>query len=181
MKIFKSVQQILMGSICLAMLSSTQADTTSDTITGTMMSAEGESVGDIYITATHDGVLIRAELSGMEPGVHGFHLHETGSCDASDGFKSAGGHIAGDASHGLLSDQPTHPGDMPNIHVPESGNLTVEVVNTRISISPDDSERSALLDEDGAALLVHMDADDYQSGPAGDAGKRIACAEFLPN
>jgi Cu-Zn family superoxide dismutase len=31
------------------------------------------------------------------------------------------------------------------------------------------------LDADGAALVVHAQADDYRSDPAGNAGARIAC------
>jgi Cu-Zn family superoxide dismutase len=32
-----------------------------------------------------------------------------------------------------------------------------------------------VLDQDGAALVVHAKADDYRTDPAGDSGDRIAC------
>ena len=37
-----------------------------------------------------------------------------------------------------------------------------------------------LLDEDGAALVIHAGADDYESDPAGAAGDRVACAVLEP-
>jgi Cu-Zn family superoxide dismutase len=33
-----------------------------------------------------------------------------------------------------------------------------------------------LFDEDGSALVIHANADDYASQPSGAAGGRIACA-----
>ena len=35
---------------------------------------------------------------------------------------------------------------------------------------------AAVLDADGAALVVHARADDHATQPAGDSGDRIACA-----
>jgi Cu-Zn family superoxide dismutase len=65
---------------------------------------------------------------------------------------------------------------MPNIHVPADGKLNVEVLNVDVSLSDD----SALLDDDGAALVIHAGPDDYRSDPAGDAGARIACGVIAP-
>jgi Cu-Zn family superoxide dismutase len=60
---------------------------------------------------------------------------------------------------------------MPNLHVPEGGKLSVEILNTLVTL---DGER-ALLDDDGSALVIHAGPDDYTSDPAGHAGDRIAC------
>ena len=140
-----------------------------------LMSPDGESVGTATLMELPSGgVHIDAKLSGLPSGTHGFHLHETGACDGADGFKSAGGHLAGSREHGFLVEGGPHPGDMPNIHVPESGDLEIEVVNTAVSMSADGE--GALLDADGSALMVHSGADDYESQPSGDAGDRIACA-----
>jgi Cu-Zn family superoxide dismutase len=58
---------------------------------------------------------------------------------------------------------------MPNIYVPASGELTIEILNANLAVD------EILLDDDGAAIVVHAGPDDYQSDPAGDAGARIAC------
>ena len=34
---------------------------------------------------------------------------------------------------------------------------------------------NALLDADGAAIVVHAAADDYRTDPSGNSGARIAC------
>ena len=62
-----------------------------------------------------------------------------------------------------------HVGDMPNIHVPESGSLEIEVLNTLLKLD------ASLFDADGAAIVLHAGPDDYKSDPAGAAGGRIAC------
>jgi len=107
--------------------------------------------------------------------VHGFHIHETGACDASTGFKSANGHLAGDMKHGLVAGGP-HPGDLPNVHVHADGKLDVEFFHA----GPDFQDKSwfdavGLFDDDGSAMVMHGGADDYESQPSGAAGPRIAC------
>ncbi len=81
----------------------------------------------------------------------------------------AGGHFnpAG-TRHGIESAQGMHAGDMPNIHVPESGALEIEILNARLRLD------AALFDEDGAALAIHEEPDDRVSDPAGAAGPHTA-------
>jgi Cu-Zn family superoxide dismutase len=132
---------------------------------------DGKEVGKATLTDTPNGVLIRLDLGGVPAGDQAFHVHQTGKCEPPD-FKSAGGHFNPDGTkHGIMNPEGPHAGDMPNLHVPEGGKLTVEVLNTLVSL---DGER-ALLDDDGSALVIHAGPDDYTSDPAGHAGDRIAC------
>ncbi len=66
-----------------------------------------------------------------------------------------------------------HAGDMPNLHVPQSGDLSVEVVNTAITLEK--GKPNSVFDNDGSAIVIHAKADDYKSDPAGNSGDRIAC------
>ena len=66
-----------------------------------------------------------------------------------------------------------HAGDMPNLHVPQSGELAVQVVNAAITLVK--NQPNTVFDPDGSALVIHAGKDDYKSDPAGDAGARIAC------
>lgn len=162
----------LAGTMGLALAQSADT-TTTDTMTANLMNLDGESVGTVTFAATPSGMAhVTAELSGLEAGVRGFHVHEVGECDAAGGFESAGGHYAGDHEHGVVDGGP-HPGDFPNIHIPESGVLTVEYFTDRISVGSDGE--NPLADADGSAVMIHSGADDYTSQPAGDAGDRIAC------
>jgi superoxide dismutase, Cu-Zn family len=62
---------------------------------------------------------------------------------------------------------------MPNLHVPQDGDLSVEVLNREVTLEP--GKPNALFDADGSSLVIHAKADDYKSDPAGNAGDRIAC------
>ena len=79
------------------------------------------------LSQTPAGVLIACQVEGLPPGEHAFHIHAVGKCEPP--FTSAGGHFnPGDHKHGYLSGE-GHAGDMPNLHVPQDGNLSIEIVN----------------------------------------------------
>lgn len=137
------------------------------TATARMQNLEGQSVGQVQLQETPHGLIVTAELTGVPEGEHGFHIHATGECEPP--FQSAGGHFnPGDLQHGMENPQGLHAGDLPNIHVPASGDLTIEYFVMGLTLDQ-------VLDEDGAAMMVHAGADDYATDPAGDAGDRIAC------
>ena len=140
--------------------------------TATVSDTQGTELGQVTLTDTASGqVLVSIDLSGVAPGGHAIHLHETGDCSADD-FTSAGGHIAGDAEHGVLVENGPHPGDMPNVTVGDDGTLKTDVFLADLPI--DDMIR----DDDGAAFIMHAGQDDYTSQPSGDAGDRLACGAF---
>jgi Cu-Zn family superoxide dismutase len=132
--------------------------------------ASGRRVGDASLQQLANGVLMVADLTALTSGTHAIHLHETGQCVPP--FTSAGGHFnPTGATHGFRNPAGPHAGDLPNIHVPASGTLRVEIFASGLRLSGD----GGLLDQDGAAVVIHQFADDYSSDPAGAAGDRIAC------
>ena len=133
-----------------------------------MANAQGESVGEVTLVQTPNGTLLHARLTGLPAGAHAFHVHTVGKCEPP--FKSAGGHFnPGGHKHGLFAEGGMHAGDMPNIHVPDSGALEIEVLNAQLMLD------ASLFDDDGAAIVIHAGPDDYRTDPAGAAGPRIAC------
>lgn len=135
--------------------------------------ANGEDHGSAKLVQTPSGVLIQASLKGVPAGEHGFHIHAVGKCEPP--FTSAGGHFnPGGKKHGLMAADGPHAGDMPNIHVPASGELRIDVLNTLVTLEA--GKPNSLLGGDGTALMIHAKHDDHTSDPAGDAGPRIACA-----
>jgi superoxide dismutase, Cu-Zn family len=163
---------VLIGTVLLCAPRVQAADTAS----AVLKDADGKDVGRATLTDTPSGVLIRLDLTSAPAGDHAFHIHAVGKCEPPD-FKSAGPHFNPDKTkHGLENPEGPHAGDMPNIHVPADGTLSIEVLNVDVSLSGD----SALLDEDGSALVLHAGPDDYLTDPAGDAGARIACGVIAP-
>lgn len=142
------------------------------TASATLAGLDGQPHGQVTLSETVAGVLLTAELSGLPAGVLAFHIHAEGRCEPP--FQTAGGHFnpAG-AKHGLHGDGGPHAGDMPNLHVPESGQLKIEVLNTFVTLKS--GAPNSLLDGNGTSIMIHAGADDYRSDPAGDAGARIAC------
>ncbi|MGB3555102.1 MAG: superoxide dismutase family protein [Jannaschia sp.] len=137
-------------------------------VTGEIVSGDGASIGSVSVFETESGLVrLIIQATGMTPGAHGVHLHETGTCEGD--FSSAGGHIPGDAMHGLVEGG-NHPGDLPNGFVQGDGVLSMEAFKHNLSV--DDH----LLDGDGAALIIHSGPDDYETQPDGAAGDRVACA-----
>ena len=137
----------------------------------------GKAMGDVDLVQTQAGVLIKLQLKGVAPGEHAFHIHAVGKCDAP--FESAGPHFnPTNHKHGVLSGE-GHAGDMPNLHVPQSGELSVEVLNSAITL--DKGKPNSVFDNDGSSLVLHAKADDYKTDPAGNAGDRIACGVIQPS
>jgi len=138
----------------------------------TLQTADGREVGRGSLQQTPAGVLLTADLSGMPAGTHAIHLHTVGQCTAPD-FASAGGHFnPSSKQHGIRNPMGHHAGDLTNISIPESGALRVELLAPDVRLGPG---AGTLLDADGAAVVIHALADDYQTDPAGAAGSRIAC------
>ena len=135
--------------------------------------AAGQTIGEVRFEQAPKGVILQVDASGLPPGSHGIHLHATGSC-APD-FKAAKGHVnpAG-ASHGLRHPEGPDSGDLPNLFVAADGSARAEFYTTRVALAAA-GDLPALLDADGAAVIVHANPDDHRSQPIGGAGGRIAC------
>ena len=137
----------------------------------------GKPVADADLVQTPAGVLIKLQVKGLLPGEHAFHIHAVGKCEAP--FESAGPHFnPANHKHGMMSGE-AHAGDMPNLHIPQDGNLSLEIVNAAVSL--DKGKPNSLFDGDGSSLVIHAKADDYKSDPAGNAGDRIACGVINPS
>lgn len=132
---------------------------------------KGQVLGVLQLIESDGSLQIDGQIRGLKPGDHGFHIHEKGECEPP--FKSAGGHFnPTNVKHGLLGNGP-HAGDLTNLTVERDGSATIDRDNERVTLKK--GEANSLFDDDGSAFIVHARADDYESQPSGNAGKRIAC------
>ena len=142
----------------------------------TFHNLEGKKVGTATVEVLTSAVLIYLDLYDLPPGVHGFHIHENGTCEPP--FKSAGGHLNPTGKqHGIKNPKGEHLGDLPNLVIPPCGKLETQLQLTRMTVVEGED---GLLDGDGSALIIHAGPDDYTSDPAGNSGQRIACAVVRP-
>jgi superoxide dismutase, Cu-Zn family len=142
-------------------------------ITVNLINADGGSAGNATLTQRDDGVEIAIHVMGIEPGLHGFHVHETGQCEP-PAFTSAGGHFAPEGrQHGLENPEGPHAGDLPNLRAAENGMADTTFIAPGITLRA--GEPTSLLRDGGTALVVHAGPDDMRTDPSGESGSRVAC------
>lgn len=141
------------------------------TAAAAMKDSAGHDLGTLTLADTTGGILVTGTLHGLPPGEHAIHVHTVGQCQAP--FTSAGGHWNPTGrQHGSQNPNGPHFGDLPNITVGKDSSVTVHAVTPGGTLR---GGANALLDGDGAAVVVHASADDHRTDPAGNAGARIAC------
>ena len=135
-------------------------------------------IGQLTLKETPTGVIVKIQASGIPEGWHGVHFHIKGDC-SDPAFKNSGGHINhGGHEHGLRNPNGPDNADLPNIYADANGNVNVELITTRVALTPNIPGRANLLDEDGSALVIHANRDDQVTQPIGGAGPRIACSSI---
>jgi len=139
----------------------------------------GKAIGTITAEQTPYGTLFTPDLKGLSPGLHGFHLHQNGSCDAAE---KAGKKVPGLAAGGHYDPGATgshkgpyaegHLGDLPALYADSAGKTTHPVLAPRVKLA----------DLKGRALVIHTFGDNYADHPKklGGGGARIACGVANP-
>ena len=75
----------------------------------------GKVKATVTFTKIEKGVQVQADINGLTPGKHGFHIHEFGDARSPDGM-SAGGHFNPDKTSTAARDAAKrHVGDLGNI------------------------------------------------------------------
>lgn len=128
---------------------------------------DSRAVGVVTFIATEQGVRVIADVEGLTPGKHGFHVHEYGVCQV-DGA-SAGAHFnPTKAKHGAPDSADRHAGDLGNLIADELGHAHYDRVDTQLALS---GAKSIV----GKSVIIHEKDDDSITQPSGNAGGRKAC------
>lgn len=130
---------------------------------------EGSDVqGAVTFESNGETVEIDAEITGLTPGRHGFHIHEFGDCTGLDG-SSAGGHFnPHNMPHAGPDASRRHVGDLGNLTADKDGVAEFHHVDKLVKLNGPNSII-------GRSIIVHADPDDLKTQPSGNAGSRVAC------
>jgi Cu-Zn family superoxide dismutase len=135
----------------------------------------GKQVGSITLADTYAGLLIIGSVGDLGLGAHAIHIHAIGKCEAP--FTTAGAHFnPTNRQHGYRSPTGPHLGDLPNLDLPAAGREKFEILLPNVTLKGE----HALLDADGASVVIHAERDDYTADPSGNSGGRIACGVIVP-
>ena len=139
-----------------------------------LQATQGNTVaGMVSFTQSGQKIRVYAEVRGLTPGAHGFHVHDKGDCSAPDA-SSAGGHFnpTGKA-HGSPDHAEHHVGDMPLLVADASGNAKLTAYLEGVTIGRGET------DIVGRSVVIHAAPDDFKSQPAGNSGPRVACGVIV--
>lgn len=127
-----------------------------------------EVTGKVTFNKVPGGIEIVADIEGLAPGKHGFHIHEHGSCGG-EGASEAGGHFnPTNHSHAGPDSADRHVGDLGNLEADDNGYAHYERIDKIIAL---EGPNSII----GRSVIVHVDEDDFTTQPTGNAGARAAC------
>ncbi|CAI0452784.1 unnamed protein product [Linum tenue] len=149
----------------------------------TVVAATKKAVAVLKGTSSVEGVVtltqeddagpttVNVRITGLTPGLHGFHLHEYG--DTTNGCISTGPHFNPNGlTHGAPEDEVRHAGDLGNIIANADGILPIPLSGPNAVV--------------GRAFVVHELEDDLGKGghelslSTGNAGGRLACVAAVP-
>ncbi len=124
--------------------------------------------GVVTFEVVEKGVRVVANIWGLTPGKHGFHIHEFGDCSSDSAF-SAGGHFNPTGMpHSMPMSDKRHIGDLGNIEADKDGKAHLDYVDPMLTLEGNNSII-------GRGVIVHEKEDDFKTQPTGAAGARLAC------
>jgi Cu-Zn family superoxide dismutase len=161
-----TIVALIAGALTLSIANSSAQEPTK--AIAVLHPASGTQVtGTVTFTKTGDTVQVVADITGLTPGKHAFHIHEFGDCSAADA-SSAGGHFnPTHKQHGAPDSAEHHVGDFGNLEADSTGKAHLELKSNLLKFS---GENCIL----GRGVIVHEKVDDW-SQPTGNAGGRVAC------
>jgi Cu-Zn family superoxide dismutase len=132
-----------------------------------LLATKGSRVqGRVTFTEAGSSTHVHAEISGLTPGDHGFHIHEFGVW-SEDGMASGGHYNPTMEKHAGTDTPKRHIGDLGNVTANSNGHASLDLDDASLKFH---GPTSII----GRGLVVHEKADDLTTQPTGNAGGRLA-------
>lgn len=169
----KSYAGLILGTFSALMLGACATSATGPMASADLQARSGSAVsGKVSFTEMNGRLRVDAQVAGLTPGEHGFHIHEVGDCSAPDAASAKGHFNPLGKMHGHHAGSERHGGDMPNLVANAAGEARFTADIEGLSLSG----ATGII---GRSVVIHADPDDYKSQPAGNSGKRIACGAIV--
>lgn len=138
--------------------------------------SESTVAGTVTFTEKDGKVTLHGMFSGLTPGEHAIHLHESADCSAADATSTGGHWNPTNEPHGKWgAAEGYHKGDIGNFTADADGNAMIHFETDQWCIGCGDPNKDIL----GKAVIVHQGTDDFTSQPSGAAGARISCTGVI--
>lgn len=135
-----------------------------------------KAIGEVVVTKSNYGLVFTPNLTGLTPGLHGFHIHANPSCAPVEkngklvAGLAAGGHWDPNNTkkHSFAWDDNGHLGDLPALAVNQDGTATNPVLAPKLK---------NLAEIKGHSVMIHLGGDNHSDHPKalGGGGARMAC------
>ena len=139
-----------------------------------LLPAKGSTTaGRVAFSQQGDRVKIAALVSGLQPGAHGFHIHEKGDCNPNSINGPGGDFNPLHKRHGDPAKPEHHAGDLPMLVANAKGVARFEAVMDGLTLTPGPAN---ILNR---SIVVHALPDDYTTQPSGNTGPSVSCGIIL--
>lgn len=160
------MKQVVIGLCAASLLGACAGHSAAPAASAMLAGKSGSQVsGSVAFSEVAGGLRVSADVKGLTPGEHGFHIHEGGDCSAPDATSAKGHYNPAGKAHGHQTAPEHHSGDISNLVANAQGEAKGSMEIKGVTLA----------EVVGRSVVIHADPDDYKSQPAGNSGKRIAC------
>lgn len=148
----------------------TTGSSSAEGLTAQINTLDGKHVADATVDFTGGYATVTVETvedGVLSPGFHSMHIHGVGTCEAGDGFASAGEHLQAPGHTGMPAS-----GDLPPLLVRSNG-------AGKLVVTSDAFTEEELKTPQGSSIVLHESAT-MEGGDPAAAERRIACGVLSP-
>nr|WP_207383999.1 superoxide dismutase family protein [Mycolicibacterium komanii]CRL73832.1 Cu/Zn superoxide dismutase [Mycolicibacterium komanii] len=148
----------------------TTGSSSAEGLTAQINTLDGKHVADATVDFTGGYATVTVETvedGVLSPGFHSMHIHGVGTCEAGDGFASAGEHLQAPGHTGMPAS-----GDLPPLLVRSNG-------AGKLVVTSDAFTEEELKTPQGSSIVLHESAA-MEGGDPAAAEQRIACGVLSP-